>query len=409
MKIIILQNVPYRHPEGTLAQYHGAIWAEELRRRGHDATKMVIGDPSLVSPESPLLSLSTQQQRMEPAFWRKCGADIILSYGGYSETDLQLVRAIKTGSPKTMFVARIEGLAAPAARSVRASLGAFPARYIAARHCPTESFAKEKASAGYAFLRALAQTVRSCITSPCGCFENLADAADAVTFFFPRLVEEAQDFLRQVGRADLSGKVRWAGYPVRPEFVPPTDAKTSRTVVSVANWRHFKDPELTADAMAIVLRKCPKVTYTIIGQHSQRVASRIVEKNPDSSSQVIAREHIENKMLPSIISQSQVFLLCSYREGVPSVLSEALCCGCSLALSKGPAVGAFRDYLALGDGSQARSRHPQDMAEAILSELDAWASNRRNANMIANKWADTHVSSLCETLLSISCAADTRR
>ena len=399
MKIVILQPVPYHRPEGVLSQYHGAIWAEELQRRGHDAIKMVIGDPSETTPDSPLLSLSTIRQRLDPNFWRELGADIVLSYGGFATTDLRLVRAVKTGSPNTRLIARVEGLQAPRKRSLRASIGEFPARYVAARHCPTESFSKEKAPVVTALLRAVAQTVRSLAADPAGSFLGLAETADAVTLFFPRLVKKTQSYLESAGRTDLLPKIHWAGYPVRREFaIHPGCCKKSGHVISVANWRHFKDPELTADAMAIVLRERSDATYTVVGERSDRIAHRILARLPGAGSRIRAMDHVDNHRLPELMTDAVVFLLCSHREGIPSVLSEALCCGCSLALAPGAAVGAFRDYLAEGDGTLARSRHPRDMAHAVLRELDAWTDGSRKALDISQKWDKTRVRSLCDDL-----------
>lgn len=400
MKIVILQPVAYRFPEGVMPQYHGAIWAEELQRRGHDATKMVVGDPATTTPVSPLLSLSTMSQRFDPDFWRILGADIVLSYGGFAPIDLRIARAVKTGSPNTQFVARMEALLSPRKRSIRASLAGFPAYYVAARHCPTESFVRQKAPVVPALLRAAAKTARSIFANPAGEFLRLAETADAVTLFFPRLVEEAQSYLRSMGRDDLVRKVHWAGYPVRSEFaLSPDRRKRPGQVVSVANWRHVKDPELTADAMAIVLRECPDATYTVVGERSYHVAKRILARFPDAESRVRVMEHVDNHQLPEWMAGSEVFLLCSHKEGIPSVLSEALCCGCSLALAPSPAVGAFRDYLRDGDGTLARSRRPRDMANAIRCELDLWKRKQRNADEIAGRWDRTRVTSLCDDLL----------
>ena len=94
MKFIILQDIPYRSPEGSLAQYHGIIWAEELRARGHEAVKMVIGDPAEVKPECPLLSVSTIEQRYDSTFWHAQDADCVLYYCGPNKSSLDVIRAI---------------------------------------------------------------------------------------------------------------------------------------------------------------------------------------------------------------------------------------------------------------------------------------------------------------------------
>ena len=403
MKFIILQDIPYRRPEGALAQYHGAIWAEELRRRGHVATKMVVGDPATITPESPLLSLSTARQRTDPSFWRDQRADCVLYYANPSPDCVRVVRAIKSGSPATRVVSRIEAFWAPERWSVRRACNGFARRYVEARHCPTERFDRETRPVLSAVLRAAAGEVRRMVRNPAEEFLRLADASDATTFFFPKLVDEAKSFLNGRGRPDLAAKVRWAGYTVRHEFQPPANGvKRAHSVVSVANWRHFKDPELTADAMALVLSEVPDATFTVVGERSDRVADRIASaRRPEVASRVHSFSHADNRTLPTWLSESQVFLLCSIREGIPSVLLEALCCGCSLALSTGPAVGSFREYLAGGTGSQAASRSPEDMAAAVLSEFRLWDCGTRNSDTLARHGNQSHVSALCDDLLSL--------
>lgn len=401
MKFIILQDIHYRRPEGALAQYHGAIWAEELRRRGHEATKMVVGDPATTAPESPLLSLSTARQRIDPSFWRDQRADCVLYYANPSADCVRVVRAIKSGSPATRVVSRIEAFWTPERWSVRRACNGFARRYVEARHCPTERFDRETWAVLPAVLRAAAGEAKRMLRNPAEEFLRLADASDATTFFFPKLVDEAKSFLNGRGRPDLAAKVRWAGYPVRPEFQPPANGvKRAHSVISVANWRHFKDPELTADAMALVLSKVPDATFTVVGERSDRVADRIAAACPEVASRVRAFAHADNWALPAWLSESQVFLMCSIREGIPSVLSEALCCGCSLALSTGPAVGSFREYLAGGTGSQAVSRSPEDMAAAVLSEFRLWDCGTRNSDALARQGARSHISALCNGLLS---------
>lgn len=403
MKFIILQDIPYRHPEGALAQYHGIIWAEELRRLGHEATKMVIDDPSMVKPDCPLLSVSTREQRHDPKFWKEQNADCVLYYCGPNEASIRTIKAIKTGAARTKVIARIEGFGAPEQKSVWRTLRRILERYTVNRHCPTELFSYEKRPVIAAGLRTFAQIANDLIAPARERWIDVADAADRITFFFPRLVNQARNYYVKCGRDDLAEKVRWCGYPVRPVFHPEQKgAKTTASVISIANWRHFKDPELTADAMAIVLRENPLATYTIIGMHSERIANRLISVVPEAVSRIRTYEHIDNWKLPELLASSQIFLLCSHREGIPSVLSEALCCGCSLALAPSPACGAFKDYIANGDGTLSASRQPRDVADAIQAELAMWSSGKRTADAIATKWEETTVSALCKKLVRFS-------
>ena len=229
-----------------------------------------------------------------------------------------------------------------------------------------------------------------------------------MTFFFPSLVRKAAAFMSEHGRGDLVPKLKHAGYPVRPEFRPaPDGSKTPCSVVSVANWRHVKDPELTADAMSIALENNPDATYSVIGMESDRVARRIIGNAPSVAGRVQSFEHIDNWKIPEFFASAQVFLQCSYKEGIPSVLSEALCCGCSLALAPSPACGAFSDYASNGCGTVAKSRSAHDVADAVSREFEAWRTGARTPSTLADKWNGTRVSSLCDSLIELVSAAKT--
>ena len=54
---------------------------------------MVIGDPAMVKPDCPLLSVSTREQRHDPKFWKEQNADCVLYYCGPNEADISFNRS----------------------------------------------------------------------------------------------------------------------------------------------------------------------------------------------------------------------------------------------------------------------------------------------------------------------------
>ena len=401
MKIIILQDIAYRFPENELAQYHGAIWAEELISRGHAATKMVIGDPATTRPRSPLLSVSTIKQRKDPAFWAAQKADIILYYVPTNYLGCDILKAIKQGSPRTMLVARIEGSRGPQIPSFSSFLNSFLGFYIRHRHCHVERHDHATLSPPAACAYAAASTIHRYVHSNESVYCGIAHWADFITHSTDLAVLEETSFLRHFGQENCISKIVKMGYPIRSGFPSGLQGKTPFSMISIANWKPVKDPELTAKAVASVLRDNPDATYTVIGKNSDDVTSVLQKLVPMAMNRVTTMDQISNKEIVRYLSSAQVFVCTSWTEGYCSACVEALCCGCSMALTSGHNLICFKDFVANGCGTQARTRRVSDMAAAIHHELDVWAKNPSRGIQISDCWKTSLAPVLCDQLLDL--------
>ena len=401
MKFIILQDLPYSLPEGPLAQYHGIIWAEELVRRGHEATKMVIGNPDIIKPVCPLLSVSTSKQRTNPAFWRNQRPDFVLYYAPFNKIGIQTLGAIREGWPSAFIVARHQGVFGFPQKTPRVIVDVLRYHFVQRRHCPTEGYEKQQSPRTFAAIYALVKTVLGFFSFDKRLLVQMAELSDKVTFQTENCVADAKRLLRS--SPDLADKIDVMGYPIRKSFGVDPKGKTSKSVISIANWRHFKDPELTADAMALVLSRDPEVTYTIVGRDSNRVADRLLTQCPNAKNNVRVFAQIPNSELPELLSTQQVFLACSWREGYCVALSEALASGCSLVCTSGAALRGFREHVEKGTGIQAKRRTPEAVARCVLNELSEWEKGTRMAGEISERRIRMErVDYLCDRLVSFA-------
>jgi glycosyltransferase involved in cell wall biosynthesis len=399
-KAVFVQSIPYSPLEGRLAQYHGAIFAEKLREWGVDATKMVVGNPTKQIPTSPLLSISSPKQRVSPEFWREQAYDLVVLYGSEDIRNIPMMRAIKQGSPKTVLILKIHSAYGPFVQNFNGILKNMCVTYAKTRygHWARGKDGAIPGSIVISLLKTMLQVIR--MSSPLYKYDLLRvyEASDFFSFENMYVVEQAKNFFQYNKRPDLASKIVWLGYPVRDQFASITEQTTKKaaSIISVANWKYSKDILLHAAAIALILQTNPKVHFTVIGANSRNLYDRIIKLVPDAAPQITQIEEVSNKDLPGYLLAAQVFMLCSFSEGNCSAVLEALCSGCSAALSSGIAVPCFKEFVEHDCGTQAASRSPTDMAAAVIKELSAWESGGRDPLAIKDRWSKTLVSNLCK-------------
>lgn len=405
-KAIILQNNLYCLPENRLAEYHGAIFAEEFRRRGVEATKMVLGDPEKDKPISPLLSVSSTNQRLSAKWWQSQAADLVIFYGGQDVKNIPVMRAIKEGLPDSKLILKMDAAYGPLTHSATDIKKSIAAIYTKTRNGHWKhgkdgaipgSFAIAAANA--LIKTALSQTPRS-IKKILSLFER----ADFVSYENTSALTEAQHYCISHNRPDLATKIIWVGYPVRRTYLEPRPeiARKPASIISIANWKHAKDLGLHAAALAEVFRRHSTAQFTLIGNNSSQLLGMISSILPSAVGRIEQINEISNKSLPDYLFRSLVFMLCSSSEGICSAVIEALCAGCSTALSSGPGVPCFKEFVADDCGTQAVSRTPSVMADAVLKELSLWETRTRNPEHIRQTWSKTLVPNLCEHICEVT-------
>jgi glycosyltransferase involved in cell wall biosynthesis len=402
-KAIILQNNLYRVPENRLAEYHGAIFAEEFRRHGVEATKMVLGNPDKDKPLSPLLSVSSMEQRLSPDWWKLQAADLIIFYGGLDLRNLPVMESIKQGLPGAKLILKMDTALGPHVFTTRTMLDHFKRSYIKDRHGHVNRGDHDQNNPIAALFIAMLRTTRIASKKYQNNIHSLFQVPDFISYELDRAIHEAETWTNHYQYTDLRGKFIWLGYPVRAEFaVPRGVARKAASIISVANWKHPKDLDLHAKALAEVMKIHPGASATLIGADSHVLRNMVERRAPTLASRINQIDEVSNRDLPAHLQTSEVFMLCSFTEGVCSAIIEALCCGCSVALSSGLGVPCFGEFASQDCGTQAISRKPSDMANAVLSELAAWRKQARDPEHIRRTWSRTLVPNLCEHICEVT-------
>lgn len=402
-KAIILQNNPYRLPENRLAEYHGATFAEEFHRRGVEATKMVVGDPEKDRPISDLLSISSMEQRLSPDWWRQQDCDLIIFYGGQNPKNIPVLRTIKQGLPNCSLVLKMDAAYGPFLPTLKQFVDSLRALYVKDRHGHVGPQGHSSAPPILALARAAVKTLINCTPSHQRTLIRLFEIPDFVSYENVSALKEAQLWTEWHHRRALYQKLVWLGYPVRATFAAPRAIERKPgSIISVANWKHAKDLPLHSKSLALVLEKAPQATATLIGEHSKELLQMVLHHSPAAETRIVQIDEISNKALPDYLHAAEVFQLCSLTEGICSSVIEALCCGCSVALSTGIGVPCFTEFADDNCGTQARTRSVPDMADAVLSELELWKLKKRDPNHIRQKWSRTLVPNLCEHICEVT-------
>ena len=405
-KAVIVQNNPYTVPENRLAQYHGAIFAEAFTTLGVSATKMVLGDPATQRPQSPLLSVSSMRQRLDPEWWKNQGYDLIVFYGGQNPKNIPVLSAIKKGLPASPLILKMDAANGPSPQTFKHAVRSFCISYVKDRHGHVSAAAKGHGSAPpiISLARSAIKALISCNPAHSRQIAELFEVPDFISYENTSALLEAQQWADWYGRRDIRGKIIWLGYPVRDAFAQPqaSVARKPNSIISIANWKHAKNLPLHSKSLALALGKNPSASATLIGENSKQLLDMTLRHMPEAATRITQINEISNTALPAHLQAAQVFQLCSFTEGICSAVIEALCCGCSAALSTGIGVPCFKEFTAQDCGTQAVANRPEDMANAILHELDLWSAGKRNPQHTRSVWSKTLSTPLCRHLCEVT-------
>ena len=100
---------------------------------GVTATKLVLGDPVTQRPASPLLSISSMEQRLSPEWWEEQQYDLIVFYGGQDFKNIPVLQAIKKGLPGSKLILKMDASNGPTSRNLLDLLNCSKTIYLKAR------------------------------------------------------------------------------------------------------------------------------------------------------------------------------------------------------------------------------------------------------------------------------------
>lgn len=206
-----------------------------------------------------------------------------------------------------------------------------------------------------------------------------AAAADMVTVTSPLAETHLRRYFGHHRRPELATKVAVAPYPVDDDFLSapvPGAGERENRVVAIGRWDDpQKDAGLLADGIAWAAARSPATEFVIVGRNGEAVTHRC-QRVRDAGVQ-------PPEVIAELMRTSRVLLVSSRWESGPIVAFEAVCSGATVV---GPTWVPACQWLAPDGGRCFTRRSASAVGEAIVAELRAWESGRRDPAAIAVRW-----------------------
>ena len=215
---------------------------------------------------------------------------------------------------------------------------------------------------------------------------RLFAAADAVTFPYPAALDA---WCRVPGL--VPRRIRETAFvlpcPVAPHFRYDGTPKEPM-VVAVGRWddEEQKRGGLLLRTMEEAWKRRP-VPFHVFGTIPPSFAGWLGALPPGLAALVSFHGRVPNAELATWYNRTQVSLCTSIHESTHIASAEAVCCGCGVVAPPLSSVSCCHWYASEGSGTVAVEDTPESLADAVLSELSAWESGRRDAAALSGTWS----------------------
>jgi glycosyltransferase involved in cell wall biosynthesis len=138
-----------------------------------------------------------------------------------------------------------------------------------------------------------------------------------------------------------------------------------KQLLFVGNVRPIKGVEYLIEAMQIVAKKQPTARLVIVGSYNPDFARKIPRNLREK---ILLKGFVENKNIPSLMKNSDIFILPSISEGIPNVVLEAMAVGLPIVATR---VGGVPELIKDAEnGFLVPARSSEQLAEKILLLLN---------------------------------------
>lgn len=210
--------------------------------------------------------------------------------------------------------------------------------------------------------------------------------ADLITMSMPVLEKLGKSLFYS---STVSKKGFSCATPIAGSYVPSSKPKQYK-VTCVGRWSDEKDdevkrPEFCLQTAEALVRMDKGVVVEIYGRFGDRMKA-LHGNITVGKERVLLKGFISNKDLPNVYQSSMVNYCSSRSEGTHISSGEALCCGCSVAVTPRKELNVVQWYTSRDSGTVAEEDTPESLAMAICRELQLWKEGKRNSESIANSW-----------------------
>jgi glycosyltransferase involved in cell wall biosynthesis len=340
-----------------------------MRQLGMDSRFVALGEPS-ERKDMPLITCTLAQ--MEDAnWWRQWNLEGVLLCSWALPCFEPIARAIKNAGAKLNIVLDTGGIVHPRV---------WPARYLEEKYC-SERDRTKWFPAGWALLKTLVALFPA---RHAGTLRHL-EHGDFLTLPSPLALQRYRRFLLAVRRPDLVQRLRFIPYPATSDMTYNSSMRKQPLIVAVGRWQDYQKgtPEL-AGVLKRVLSEQPGYFCRIIGAGADRVKKLVQPFSEDCKSRINIMGRVSHEQLPAHYQASQILLSTSHNEGSPNVGGEALCCGCSIVGDI--RISSFGYFCSASSGMLSCDLSVNNLADAVLAEIDAWGRGNRDPVQISATW-----------------------
>ena len=371
--------VAFRGDEKTFFSRDSGLCCRALQALGASA-KVVMPEPAW--DDEPDVLRAPYGRLSDPGFWREQGAAAVILYSWANPRYTSIAEAIHASGLKLYLNMDTEGLISPFVE---------PRAHIRATYW--EECQKRGPFCG--ILVAFCRLGWQCV----GLHKHFSrlrhmDCADAIGVVSPIGAERIRQYARFFRRNDIAQKVHSISHPI-DQAMHYTGCVKQETVIAVGRWDDpVKRPEVLIEAAVKVLSRHPAVRFVIAGKDAIRCAVEITARVPEAKNRVTGYERLDHDRLCEQMSAAQIVLCTSRSESFHAASAEALLCGCSIVGPQSPHLPSLPYFIDGGLSGRLSDNTPEGLADAVLEELDAWKSGKRDAAGIAKTWRERTVSTV---------------
>lgn len=368
--ILTATPMPYRDNIGFFDRDAGLLCLA-LRAAGLNARFVALGEPE--ERTEPPLILGRLDQWTDAAWWRGLKAHAVVINSWAAPRYEPVARAIKASGSKLVVRLDSDGCKSPRADFALFLATAYSMAKDAGRRFPP--FYALAQTLAYEFLPRVHDL---------GMTAHLSHA-DLITIESQPAADRFARLLRDLGRADLAGRLRVLPHPVNDGFAHNAAVARRKQILAVGRWNsHQKDGPLLLSVLAALLTVEPEYRALVVGDTGAVVDRLFQGLPPPVRARITLAGRIPNLDLVPHCQASQTMLVTSRYESFHIAAAEALCCGCTVV---GPAhIAPMRAFVAQTSGTLSPARNCTGLTTALRSELAAWREGRRDAAAISRHW-----------------------
>lgn len=230
---------------------------------------------------------------------------------------------------------------------------------------------------------------------------------DAVIVESPKARSNILSILQYWGCEGLGSKVHFVPNPVAPDvFAVDAMTEKQKLVMAVGRWDDAgpKNTEVMVRAIIEFLRECDGYRAVIVGSGDDIVTHLAERIDSGSLGRLDIVGAMDHSRLAQRLADAQILFMPSRIESFGIVAAEALCVGCSIAVTPIESL----EYLAADgfSGTVASGFDTSSAKEALLAEAKRWDAGERIPHEIAAYWrARLNRREIASAILAIIAAA----